>query len=64
MLAFSSNCASAEVAMLPDYILESALWGPLTALGVLVGSLLVGAVVHVALLVVVRHRSGRDPRAA
>ena len=39
MLAFSSNCVSAEVAMLPDYVLDSALWGPLVAPGVLAGAL-------------------------
>jgi small-conductance mechanosensitive channel len=49
--------------MLPDYILESALWGPLVALGVLVGFLLLGALVNVALFAVIRHRRGRDPRA-
>jgi small-conductance mechanosensitive channel len=49
--------------MLPDYVLESALWGPLVALGVLVGFLLLAALVHVALLAVVRHRRSRHPRA-
>ena len=49
--------------MLPDYILESALWGPLVALGVLVAFLLLGALVQVTLLAIIRHRRGRDPQA-
>ncbi len=49
--------------MLPDYVLESALWGPLAALSVLVAFLLLGALTQVALLAVIRRRRSRDPEA-
>lgn len=49
--------------MLPDYLLESALWGPLMALGVLMVFLLLGVLTQVALFTVIRHRRTRAPQA-
>ena len=47
--------------MLPEFINESVLWGPLFALGVVVALLLVAAIVQITFQIVIRNRTGAAP---